>query len=49
MTQKVVTGSIDYLMRQYKHEFRSRNWKVIRIKDWSDGKRTYLFEYTGND
>lgn len=49
MTQKVVTGTISYLKRQYRHEFRSENWSVVRVKVWHDGKYTYVFEYKGND
>lgn len=48
-TKLVYTGSLAYLHRQYAYYFKSTNWKVTKIKEWSDGKLTYLFEYCGKD
>jgi hypothetical protein len=47
MDKLVVSGSLSYLKRKYAHEFRSYNWKVTKIKEWSDGKHTYVFEWVG--
>lgn len=40
----VFSGSLSYLHRQYSYLFKSPHWKVIKIKEWSDGKYTYVFE-----
>ena len=45
----VYSGTLSYLRRQYKHLFDSPRWKVTKIKEWSDGKFTYVFEYCGKD
>lgn len=47
--QKVVSGSMYYIRTRYNHELRSPNWRAIRIKEWSDGKFTYVFEWCGKD
>jgi hypothetical protein len=47
MNALVVSGSLSYLKRKYAHEFRSERWKVIKVKEWADGKYTYVFEYVG--
>lgn len=49
MDKIVVSGSISYLNKQYKSLFRSEKWAVTKVKHWSDGKYTYVFEYVGND
>ena len=48
MDKLVVSGSLSYLKRKYAHEFRSSKWLVTKIKEWSDGKYTYVFEYVGS-
>lgn len=49
MDKMVVSGSISYLNKAYKHYFRSSKWMVTKVKEWSDGKYTYVFEYVGQD
>lgn len=49
MQKLVVSGSLGYLKRKYAHEFRSSKWKVTKVKEWSDGKYTFVLEYVGND
>ena len=49
MDKLVYSGSMSYLKRQYAHYFSSPNWKVTKIKEWSDGKFTVVFEYVGKD
>ena len=49
MDKLVVSGSISYLNKKYKHYFRSEKWLVTKIKEWSDGKYTYVFEYVGQE
>ncbi|QMP83996.1 MAG: hypothetical protein [Caudoviricetes sp.] len=49
MDTLVVSGSLSYLKHRYAHEFRSSKWKVIKVKEWSDGKYTYVFEYVGQE
>ena len=49
MEKLVYSGTLSYLRRQYKHLFDSPRWKVTKIKEWSDGKFTYVFEYCGKD
>lgn len=43
----VVSGSMNYLKRKYSHEFKSSRWSVTKIKEWSDGKYTVVFEWIG--
>lgn len=47
MDKLVVSGSLSYLKRKYAHEFNSERWKVTKIKQWSDGKLTVVFEFVG--
>ena len=47
MKQLVVSGSKYCLQRKYAFEFRSSKWKTIKIKEWSDGKYTYVLKYVG--
>ena len=47
MTVRVVTGKKPYLMRRHSDMFRSQFWKVIKIKEWSDGTATYVFDWQG--
>lgn len=49
MSTLVYSGSLSYLNRQYKSLFKSPRWKVTKIKEWSDGKYTLMFEYVGNE
>lgn len=49
MDKLVYSGSLSYLRRQYAYLFNSPNWKVTKIKEWPDGKFTYVFEYCGKD
>lgn len=47
MDKLVVSGSMNYLKCKYAHEFKSSKWAVTEIKEWSDGKYTYVFEWVG--
>jgi hypothetical protein len=49
MSAVVCSGSMSYIRRKYGYMFNSPRWKAIRVKDWSDGKYTYVFEYVGQD
>jgi hypothetical protein len=49
MSKLVYSGSMEYLRRKYKDLFSSPRWKTTKIKEWSDGKYTIVFEYMGND
>lgn len=49
MDKLVVSGSMNYLKRNYSHEFKSARWSVTKVKEWSDGKYTVVFEYVGKD
>lgn len=49
MSAVVCSGSMSYIRRKYGYKFNSSRWKVVKIKDWSDGTHTYVFEYVGQD
>lgn len=48
-TPRVVTGKKSYILQRYADMFRSQFWKPIKIKEWSDGTHTYVFEWVGHD
>ncbi len=45
----VATGKPEYLRRKYSDMLRSQFWRQTKVKQWSDGTQTVVFEYVGED
>jgi len=45
----VSTGKPEYLRRKYSDMLKSQFWKQTKVKQWSDGAQTVVFEYVGED
>jgi hypothetical protein len=45
----VATGKPEYLRRKYSDMLKSQFWKQTKVKQWSDGAQTVVFEYVGED